>query len=146
MTEMDPGVREALHAGFMVPEMATWNDDDGKKVEAYMTDVAHAHPEAFRDGLNLKKRAVFVFTADHQSDFERDIEKYDAVVNLLNEKYGKVAIPYSEARESKPLALGIIGHRYCPWGSVTIQNNKGDFSVEFPAETVAMEDEKTRRQ
>ncbi|MBC9704065.1 MAG: hypothetical protein H9W81_03385, partial [Enterococcus sp.] len=61
MTEIDPGVWEALHAGFMLPEMVIWQGDQ-KVMNQYMTDAAHAHPEAFHEGASLKKQAMLVFT------------------------------------------------------------------------------------
>lgn len=117
MTGMDPGVWEALRAGFMLPEMVIWGGDR-KELDRHMTDVAHQYSEAFHEGASLKKMAMFVFTADHESDFEQDAKNYDAVATHINEKYGEVAVSYTEASRTAPLALGLIEHLYCPWGDV----------------------------
>lgn len=119
MAELTAGLAEALHNGFTLPEMVIWGGDQ-KEIGRWMTDGSHENPEAFHEGALLKKRAMCVFTAD-QSDLEQDIKDYDALVNFLNEKYGMIAVPYTEAVKTEPLALGFAGFLYYPWATETSQ-------------------------
>lgn len=136
---IDKETWDALRAGFNLTEMEVW--EIGKKgVESIKDPLLKSHPEAFTDGLDLKKAALFVFSADTQREYEEDTESYDRIATRLNAKYGRVAYLNDEST-----ALGLIGERYSPWANLTTVAD-GVTTVTHPRAEVEAEDEIIRRE
>lgn len=142
---------EALVRGFTVTESEGWK---GVSPEEYSHFPAVlAYPEAFSDGVRLKKRVNMIVSCDSSSEFERDKASYDNCVNELNEKYGRVAILTGEMGQGSS-GYGIIGYRFSPFKSVTTTTytltkdgkRETEVSVSFPQTEVEMEDEKVRKE
>jgi hypothetical protein len=136
---------ESLIRGFTVSEREGWNRVSPEEY-SHLPAVL-AYPQAFSDGVELKAAVNMIFSADSTYDFNRDKASYDRVVEMLNEKYGKVALTSSEVNESKTQAYGIIGYRFTPWGQIVTTNySDGTVSVDFPKTRLEMEDEIVRKE
>lgn len=137
---------EALLLGFSVPERDTYR---GAKWQDYSDIVVvRENPEAFEDGLALKKSVLRVMTADSMTDYNNDCSDYDDGVVKLNAKYGAIAYTTTEIDALETHGYGLIGHRFTTFGDVitTTYSKDGENTVEIMniADDVAAEDAKIR--
>lgn len=139
---------ESLAQGFCVSESEGWNDVSPEEY-SHIFAVA-TYPEAFSDGVRLKKKVNMVISADSNSDYINDVAAYDRTVNELNDKYGRVAVLSTELKTPSD-GYGIIGYRFSPWASITTveftgKERKEEVSVEFPSTEADMENERVRKE
>lgn len=128
-------VYDAIKAGFSLSEMEVYAFDGSKKsLKKYLEIPAvAAHPEAFLDGVELRRRVCFIFSADTMTDYNNDIASYDAKAKQLNEKYGDIVLTAAQVDESADGAYGLIGSRVVPFARVTTTEfPSGETTVEFP--------------
>lgn len=140
-------VYDAIKAGFSLSESEVYAFDGTKKtMKKYLKDPAvAAHPEAFLDGVTLRKRVCFIFSADSMTDYNNDIAAYDVTAKHLNEKYGDIVLTAAQVDESpNRSAYGLIGSRVVPFARVTTTEfATGKTTVELPQADVAASDAKT---
>lgn len=142
-------VYEAIKAGFSLPEMEAYKvDGTPKSLEKYMEipSVA-AQPEAFLDGVAVRKCVNFIFSADSTTDYNNDIARYDVTVKRLNQKYGDIFLTAAQVDESPDRAYGLAGYRIVPFARITTTVfPSGKTTVETPRADVEAADEATRSQ
>lgn len=139
-------VYEAIRTGFSMSEMEVYAFDGSKKaMKKYLKNPAiAAHPEAFLDGVKLRRRVCFIFSADTMNDYNNDVADYDETAKWLNKKYGDIALTAAQVDESKDGAYGLIGSRAVPFAQVTRTNfESGETTVEYPRADVEEADAKT---
>lgn len=142
-------VYDAIKTGFSLSEMEVYAFDGTKKsLKKYLEIPAvAAHPEAFLDGVELRRRVCFIFSADTMTDYNNDIASYDAKAKQLNEKYGDIVLTAAQVDESPAGAYGLIGSRVVPFAQVTTTNfPSGETTVEYPRADVEEADAKTLRE
>jgi hypothetical protein len=139
-------VYDAIKAGFALSEMEVYKVDRTRKsMKEYLKNpVVAAHPEAFLDGVELRKCVCFIFSADTMSDYNKDIADYDAKAEQMNKKYGDIVLTSAQVNESKDMAYGLVGSRVVPFARITTTVfPSGKTTVELPRETVEAADAKT---
>lgn len=139
-------VYDAIKAGFSLSEMEVYafSDNTNKSLKKYLGNPAvAAHPEAFLDGVALRKRVCFIFSADTMTDYNNDIASYDAKAKELNEKYGDIVLTADQVEESGDGAYGLVGNRVVPFAQITTTEfPSGETTVEFPQNDVDNTDAK----
>lgn len=132
-------VYDAIKAGFALSEMEVYKMDGTKKsMKQYMKipSVA-AHPQAFLDGVALRKCVCFIFSADSMTDYNNDVAEYDAMARWMNKKYGDIALTAAQVDESRDQAYGLVGSRVVPFARVTTTEfPSGKTTVKMPREAV----------
>jgi hypothetical protein len=139
-------VYDAIKAGFSLSEMDVYNmDGTQKSMKKYLNNpVVAAHTQAFLDGVELRKRVCFIFSADTMSDYNKDIADYDTKAKQLNEKYGDIVLTSAQVKESGDLGYGLVGSRVVPFARVTTTEfPSGKTTVELPRADVETADAKT---
>lgn len=140
-------VYDSIKAGFSLSELEVYAVSDTKKgMEKYLKDpVVAAHPQAFLDGVELRKRVCFIFSADTTTDYNNDIAAYDVKAKQLNEKYGDIVLTAAQVDESPDRAYGLVGYRVVPFARVTTTVFPSEkTTVKMPREDVETADAKTR--
>lgn len=138
-------VYEAIKAGFALSEMEVYALDGSKKsLKEYMKiPVIAAHPEAFLDGVALRRCVCFIFSADTTTDYNNDVAAYDAKAKQLNKKYGDIVFTAAQVNESRDGAYGLVGSRVVPFARVTTTDfTSGETTVKLLRAPVDAEDDK----
>lgn len=138
-------VYEAIKAGFALSEMEVYALDGNKKsLKKYMKiPVVAAHPEAFLDGVALRRCVCFIFSADTTTDYNNDVAAYDSKAKQLNKKYGDIVLTAAQVDESPEAAYGLVGYRVVPFARVTTTEfPSGKTTVKLPRAEVEAADEK----
>lgn len=149
MLPLTKEIYDAIKAGFALPEMEVYKvDGTQQSIKQYMQipSVA-AHPQAFLDGVALRKRVCFIFSADSTTDYNNDVADYDDTAQWMNEKYGDIVLTAAQVNESKDQAYGLVGSRAVPFARVTTTEfPSGKTTVKMPRETVDAADAKVTSQ
>jgi hypothetical protein len=142
-------VYDAIKTGFALPEMEVYKvDGTEKSMKEYLKNpIVAAHPQAFLDGVELRKRVCFIFSADSMTDYNNDIASYDAKAKQLNQKYGDIFLTSAQVNESPDRAYGLVGYRVVPFAQITATEfPSGKITVKTPRANVEAADEATRSQ
>lgn len=141
-------VYEAIKAGFALSEREVYALNCTKKtLKKYMKEymkipVVAAHPEAFLDGVALRRCVCFIFSADTTTDYENDVAFYDAEAEQMNKKYGNIVLTAAQVEEAPGQAYGLIGSRAVPFARVTTTEfPSGKTTVKLPRAEVEAADE-----
>lgn len=137
--ELDEELRSSFLAAYDMEEHAVLALRDA---ELRLMAAEQPVPEAFEDGIRLRRAMVAVYSADRQSEYETDKANYDRIATEINDTYGDIVVPTAESVQG---VLGLRGHRISPVSSVTTRNAHGTTHVWNVADEVEKDDERIRQ-
>jgi hypothetical protein len=148
-------VKDSLLALYNIPELEFYDTYYALKRENYsptiirekLGDETLYDVEALKVSAEITSALYMVFSADHYSDYKKDIANYDALVEEANTRYGEILVQSNEARRN---GWGFIGHRRASHSVIeTTKTEPGKnpvSTIEYVSDKIHEEDEKLRSQ